>query len=112
MQVDNLPRPPAPVFKGRDTALTVLGRALAADSGVPVTQAVYGLGGVGKSELALQHAHAHRGDYQLIWWITGRGLTTGRGRAGGPGRAAVPALALAGSYAGGGCLGAWLAPGS
>ncbi len=70
MQVDNLPRPPTPVFEGRDTAITVLGRALAADSGVPVTQAVYGTGGVGKSELALHHAHAHRGDYQLMWWIT------------------------------------------
>ena len=35
-----------------------------------VTQAVYGLGGVGKSELALHHAHAHRGDYGLVWWIT------------------------------------------
>ena len=38
-----------------------------------VTQAVYGLGGVGKSELALHHAHAHRGDYQLVWWITAAG---------------------------------------
>ena len=35
-----------------------------------VTQAVYGLGGVGKSELALHHATACRGDYPLIWWIT------------------------------------------
>ena len=70
MRVDNLPRPPTPVFEGRDTALTVLGSALAAAASVPVTQAVCGLGGVGKSELALQHAHAHRDDYQLIWWIT------------------------------------------
>jgi tetratricopeptide (TPR) repeat protein len=69
-QVDNLPRPPAPVFTGRDTALGVLGRTLAADASVVITQAVYGLGGVGKSELALQHAHAHRGNYQLVWWIT------------------------------------------
>ena len=35
-----------------------------------VTQAVYGLGGVGKSELALHHATAGRGDYPVIWWIT------------------------------------------
>jgi tetratricopeptide (TPR) repeat protein len=97
MQVDNLPRPPTPVFKGRDTALTVLGRALAADSGVPVTQAVYGIGGVGKSELALRHAHAHRGDYQLMWWITAAdsqqveaGLAALAGRV-------CPPMALAGS---------------
>ena len=95
--IDNLPRPPATVFKGRDTALNVLGRALAADDSVVVAQAVYGLGGVGKSELALNHAHAHRGDYQLVWWVTAAdseqveaGLAALAGRL-------CPAVALAGS---------------
>ena len=72
-RVDNLPRPPAPVFSGRDTALGLLAGALAADASVVVTQAVYGLGGVGKSELVLHHAHAHRSNYQLVWWITAAG---------------------------------------
>jgi tetratricopeptide (TPR) repeat protein len=31
---------------------------------------IYGLGGVGKSELALQYAHVHYEHYQLTWWIT------------------------------------------
>ena len=68
--VHNLPRRPAQVFVGRSTALGQLHGALAEDTQAVVTQAVYGLGGVGKSELALHHAEAHRADYSLIWWIT------------------------------------------
>jgi hypothetical protein len=68
-----LPRRPARVFEGRDGALGVLAGGLAARGGVVVTQAVYGLGGVGKSELALQYAHANRSDYLLTWWITADG---------------------------------------
>lgn len=34
-----------------------------------ITQAaVYGLGGIGKSELALQYAARHRDKYTLVWW--------------------------------------------
>jgi hypothetical protein len=58
-----LPRRPAKVFDGRDEALGVLERALGARGGAVVTQAVYGLGRVGTSELALQDAAARRGDY-------------------------------------------------
>jgi tetratricopeptide (TPR) repeat protein len=72
-RIDNLPRPPAPVFRGRDAALERLGRPVAADASVVVTQALYGLGGVGKSELALQYAHARRAEYQLVWWSTAAG---------------------------------------
>ncbi len=68
--MNNLPRPPAAVFVGRGAALAQLDQALPGRPGVVVTQAVYGLGGVGKSEFALQHACAHRSRYQLRWWIT------------------------------------------
>ena len=68
--IQNLPRRPTPVFVGREYALGKLRGALAGDASAVVTQAVYGLGGVGKSELALHHADARRADYALIWWIT------------------------------------------
>ena len=66
----NLPRLPAKVFVGRDSALNQLSSALEADATRVVTQAIYGLGGVGKSELALQHAQSNRAGYTLTWWIT------------------------------------------
>ncbi|MDP4510261.1 FxSxx-COOH system tetratricopeptide repeat protein [Nonomuraea turcica] len=69
-----LPRRPAAAFVGRDTALTALRQALQEETGPGViSQAVLGLGGVGKSELALQYAHRHRQEYRLVWWIDADG---------------------------------------
>ena len=56
-----------PSFTGRDPELQELARVLAAG---PVTvQSVRGLGGVGKTQLAAEYAHAHAADYDLVWWI-------------------------------------------
>ncbi|MFD0579972.1 tetratricopeptide repeat protein [Dactylosporangium darangshiense] len=63
-----LPKPPTRSFVGRDAQLDELDRLVQAGAGV-VAQAVHGLGGVGKSELALQYAHRHRGRYQVVWWV-------------------------------------------
>jgi hypothetical protein len=72
--LSGLPRRPAASFVGRDAALTTLRQALGDTAGTGViSQAVLGLGGVGKSELALQYAHRHRGEYRLVWWIDADG---------------------------------------
>ncbi|MEU0244953.1 tetratricopeptide repeat protein [Streptomyces sp. NPDC006235] len=63
--------PPASLCLGRDEELSRLRRVLTGRGEGAITQggAVHGLGGVGKSTLALRYAHRHRGDYTLIWWI-------------------------------------------
>ncbi|MEV3985315.1 tetratricopeptide repeat protein [Nonomuraea sp. NPDC049758] len=72
--LSGLPRRPAAAFIGRDAALTALRQTLRDTTGTGViSQAVVGLGGVGKSELALQYAYHHRQEYRLVWWIDADG---------------------------------------
>jgi hypothetical protein len=56
-----------PHFTGRGPDLDKLGRALAA--GAVTVHSVHGLGGVGKTQLATEYAHAHATDYDLVWWV-------------------------------------------
>jgi tetratricopeptide (TPR) repeat protein len=68
--VANLP-PRNQVFTGRQDLLDQLHASLGLGQAAAVVQAqaVHGLGGVGKTQLALEYAHRHRGDYDLIWWV-------------------------------------------
>ncbi|MEV7119044.1 tetratricopeptide repeat protein [Kitasatospora griseola] len=63
--------PPAPRCLGRDDELARLREALAGGGDTAITQAstVHGLGGVGKTTLALAYAHRHRHAYSVVWWI-------------------------------------------
>ncbi|MFI9530756.1 tetratricopeptide repeat protein [Micromonospora rosaria] len=67
--VSNLPRRPAPAFLGRDDELRSLAGQLDEHPGIVIGQAVHGLGGIGKSELALQYAHRYRRQHPVVWWI-------------------------------------------
>ncbi|MCD0453129.1 FxSxx-COOH system tetratricopeptide repeat protein [Actinocorallia sp. API 0066] len=68
-----VPRPATKVFVGRDADYERLAEALSAGGEVVVTQALTGLGGVGKSELALQYAHEQRARSRTVWWVAAEG---------------------------------------
>ncbi|BCB82578.1 hypothetical protein GCM10022251_79570 [Phytohabitans flavus] len=57
-------------FTGRTALLEGLRDRLAASVTVVVPQALYGLGGVGKTQVAIEYAHRFAADYDLIWWIS------------------------------------------
>jgi transcriptional regulator with XRE-family HTH domain len=66
-QVWNIPAR-NPGFTGRDDLLAqVRERLLAGDKAV--VQALHGMGGVGKTQLAAEYAHRFAGTYDLAWWI-------------------------------------------
>ena len=56
-------------FTGRAETLELLRDKLSGSGSVIVAQALYGLGGVGKTQLAMEYAHRFMADYDLIWWV-------------------------------------------
>ena len=66
----NLPRR-NPTFTGRAAPLDALRASLNGGSAAAVTQpaGITGLGGIGKSQLAIEYAYRYRADYDLAWWL-------------------------------------------
>ncbi|GAA4258984.1 hypothetical protein GCM10022255_081810 [Dactylosporangium darangshiense] len=57
-------------FTGRSSVLEKLRDRLSANVTVVVPQALHGLGGVGKTQVALEFAYRFAADYDLVWWIS------------------------------------------
>jgi tetratricopeptide (TPR) repeat protein len=58
-----------PNFTGREDILSELRLALASGEPAAWKQAAFGMGGVGKTQLALEYIYRHKPDYRVIWWI-------------------------------------------
>jgi tetratricopeptide (TPR) repeat protein len=62
--------PQNPNFTGRETMLENLKAALRESNRAAVLpHTLHGLGGVGKSQLAIEYARRFQAEYELIWWI-------------------------------------------
>lgn len=60
-----------PNFTGRQELLERLHRDLSHSRQTAVLpHALHGMGGVGKSQLAIEYVHRHRSEYDLIWWVS------------------------------------------
>jgi tetratricopeptide (TPR) repeat protein len=65
-------------FTGREELLEKLRSGITAGTTGQVTvvlprvlpHALHGLGGVGKTQMAVEYAHRYSGDYDLVWWIS------------------------------------------
>jgi len=70
----NVPFPRNPFFTGRKDFLHDLHEALAATGSAAVSQttshAISGLGGVGKTQIAVEYAYRRRDEYKAVFWVT------------------------------------------
>jgi len=82
----NVPHLRNPSFTGRQELIENLHGALASGKPAAVAQAIYGLGGVGKTQVAVEYAYRYASEYERVWWI----------RAEEPARLAAEYAALAG----------------
>jgi len=69
--VFNVPYPPNPGFIGRTEILTAIHHHLVVDAnrGFTATFALHGLGGVGKTQIAIRFAYDHQHDFDIIYWL-------------------------------------------
>ena len=57
-------------FTGRQELLQTLRSGIAGQVTVVLPHALHGLGGVGKTQMAVEYAHRYQDDYDLVWWIS------------------------------------------
>ena len=71
LQVWNIPYRRNPFFTGRESILVRLHTMLHAGSAAALSQppAISGLGGVGKTQAAVEYAYRYRNEYQHVLWV-------------------------------------------
>jgi tetratricopeptide (TPR) repeat protein len=57
-----------PNFVGRAAQLERITQRLSG-AGVMSVQALHGMGGVGKTQIAIEYAHRHASEYDVVWWV-------------------------------------------
>ena len=65
----NVPYLRNPYFTGRAAILAQIEAALASDTPAALSQAIAGLGGIGKTQTAIEYAYRHRDQYRAVLWV-------------------------------------------
>jgi tetratricopeptide (TPR) repeat protein len=71
-----VPYPRNWAFTGRQDLLEELAAGLGRGTATAITQAIAGLGGVGKTSLAVEYAYRQQAAFDVVWWVRAEELAT------------------------------------
>jgi len=70
--VFHVPYPRNYTFQGRDDVFTKIdGHFSNPKPGFATSFALYGMGGIGKTQIAIEHAYQHKDQFDIVWWLGG-----------------------------------------
>ncbi|MEC3977827.1 FxSxx-COOH system tetratricopeptide repeat protein [Amycolatopsis sp. H20-H5] len=67
--------PRNPNFTGRRELLDQLGKRLNAGTTAVLPAALHGMGGIGKTQMAVEYVYRHLSDYDIVWWVQATEVT-------------------------------------
>lgn len=76
LPIFEVPYPRNKYFSGRGPVLEEMRGCFTSNRPGAKRLVLCGMGGVGKSQLALEYAHAHREDYRVVWWLSAEDPTS------------------------------------
>ncbi len=65
----NVPFPRNPFFVGREKVLEQLHNSMKSNKAVASFQAINGLGGIGKTQIAVEYSYRYRKEYEAVLWV-------------------------------------------
>src|SRR5579871_2380450 len=71
LPIFNVPYRRNPLFTGHANTLQMIHQKLVSNArpGITSSYVIYGLGGVGKTQLAIEYSYQHRKDFDIIYWL-------------------------------------------
>ena len=76
MEAESIPYLENEDFTGRTELLAKLTDNLKNEQTAVIAQAIHGLGGIGKTQIALKYTYKHQKEYKVIWWLRAEEETT------------------------------------
>ncbi|MCK2017946.1 SIR2 family protein [Peribacillus frigoritolerans] len=72
----NVPYKRNPFFLGREVELKLLEKNLLSENSLSFIEAVSGLGGVGKTQIAVEYCYKKKDGYKWVWWINAENIAS------------------------------------